>query len=34
MPSKYILKVNPYVSAEKPTNAGPNITPVKAILDT
>ena len=34
IPSKYILNVNPNVSAEKPTKAGPNIIPVKAILDT
>ena len=34
IPSKYILNVNPNVSAERPTKAGPNITPVKAMLDT
>tara|TARA_B100000886_G_scaffold77181_1_gene50035 strand:+ start:451 stop:600 length:150 start_codon:yes stop_codon:yes gene_type:complete len=32
-PKAYILKVNPNVSAEIPTIAGPNIAPTKAMLD-
>ena len=34
MPSKYILNINPNISAERPTKAEPNITPVKVMLDT
>ena len=32
-PKAYMLKVKPYVSAEIPTTAGPNIAPTKAMLD-
>ena len=34
IPKTYILKVKPKVSADKPTRAGPNITPVNEILVT
>ena len=33
-PKAYILKVKPKFSADIPTNAGPNIAPTKAILET
>ena len=33
-PRRYILNVKPNVSAEKPTRAGPNITPVNEMLVT
>ena len=33
-PRRYILNVNPNLSADKPTRAGPNITPVNEILVT
>ena len=34
MPRRYILNVKPNISADKPTRAGPNITPVNEILVT
>ena len=34
MPRRYMLNVKPNISADKPTRAGPNITPVNEILVT
>ena len=33
-PRRYMLNVRPNLSADKPTRAGPNITPVNEILVT
>tara|TARA_B100000963_G_C22500770_1_gene613677 strand:+ start:868 stop:1026 length:159 start_codon:yes stop_codon:yes gene_type:complete len=33
-PRRYMLNVKPNISADKPTRAGPNITPVNDILVT